>query len=32
MKLRMNVKGIDCCGNNILFYNGKFAQVYEVSQ
>ena len=32
MKLRMNVKGIDCCGNKILFYNGKFAQVYEVSQ
>ena len=28
----MNIKGIDCCGNNILFYNGKFAQVYQVSQ
>lgn len=32
MKLRMNIKGIDCCGSNILFYNGKFAQIYEVSQ
>lgn len=32
MALRMNIKGIDCCGSNILFYNGKFAQVYEVSQ
>ena len=28
----MNIKGIDCCGNHILFYNGKFAQIYEVSQ
>ncbi len=25
MSLGMNIKGIDCCGNNILFYNGKFA-------
>lgn len=32
MTLGMNIKGIDCCGNHILFYNGKFAQVYEVSQ
>ena len=32
MTLGMNIKGIDCCGNHILFYNGKFAQIYEVSQ
>jgi hypothetical protein len=32
MTLGMNIKGIDCSGNHILFYNGKFAQIYEVSQ
>jgi len=32
MTLGMNIKGIDCCGNHILFYNGKFAQVYQVNQ
>lgn len=32
MTLGMNIKGIDCCGNHILFYNGKFAQIYEVNQ
>lgn len=31
MTLGINIKGIDCCGNHILFYNGKFAQIYEVS-
>jgi hypothetical protein len=25
MTLGMNIKGIDCCGKHILFYNGKFA-------
>ena len=32
MTLGMNIKGIDCCGPNILFYNGKSVQIYEVSQ
>lgn len=32
MTLGMNIKGIDCCDNHILFYNGKFAQIYNVSQ
>lgn len=31
MTLGINIKGIDCCGNHILFYNGKYAQIYEVS-
>ena len=30
MTLGMNIKGIDCCKNNTLFWNGKFAQIYEV--
>jgi len=30
MTLGMNIKGIDCCGNNTLFWNGKFAQLYDV--
>jgi hypothetical protein len=25
MTLGMNIKGIDCCGNNTLFWNGKYA-------
>lgn len=29
MTLGMNIRGIDCCGNHVLFWNGKFAQVYE---
>jgi len=32
MTLGINIKGIDCCGNHILFYNGKLCQIYEVSQ
>lgn len=24
MTLGMNIKGIDCCNNQILFYNGKY--------
>lgn len=30
MTLGMNIKGIDCCGQHTLFWNGKFAQVYDV--
>jgi hypothetical protein len=30
MTLGMNIKGIDCCGVNTLFWNGKFAQLYDV--
>ena len=30
MELGMNIKGIDCCGMHVLFWNGKFAQIYEV--
>lgn len=25
MTLGMNIKGIDCCGNHTLFWNGKYA-------
>ena len=25
MTLGMNIKGIDCCGSNTLFWNGKYA-------
>lgn len=32
MTLGINIKGIDCCDNHILFYNGKICQIYEVSQ
>jgi len=30
MTLGMNIKGIDCCGNHTLFWNGKYAQLYDV--
>ena len=30
MTLGMNIKGIDCCGQHTLFWNGKFVQVYDV--
>lgn len=30
MTLGMNIKGIDCCGQHCLFWNGKFAQIYDV--
>ena len=30
MSLGMNIKGIDCCGSHTLFWNGKFAQLYDV--
>jgi hypothetical protein len=30
MTLGMNIKGIDCCKNHNLFWNGKYAQIYEV--
>lgn len=30
MTLGMNIKGIDCCKNKTLFWNGKFAQIYDV--
>ena len=30
MTLGMNIKGIDCCKNFTMFWNGKFAQIYEV--
>lgn len=30
MTLGMNIKGIDCCGSHTLFWNGKFAQLYDV--
>jgi hypothetical protein len=30
MTLGMNIKGLDCCGNLTLFWNGKYAQLYEV--
>lgn len=30
MTLGMNIKGIDCCGTHTLFWNGKFAQLYDV--
>lgn len=30
MTLGMNIKGIDCCKSNTLFWNGKFAQIYKV--
>jgi hypothetical protein len=31
MTLGMNIKGIDCCGQHTLFWNGKFLQVYDVN-
>lgn len=31
MTLRMNIKGIDCCGAHTLFWNGKAVQIYEVN-
>lgn len=31
MTLGMNIKGIDCCGQHTLFWNGKFMQVYDVN-
>jgi hypothetical protein len=31
MTLKMNIKGIDCCGQHVLFWNGKAAQIYEVN-
>ena len=30
MTLGMNIKGLDTCNNNVLFWNGKYAQIYEV--
>lgn len=30
MTLGMNIKGIDCCKSKTLFWNGKFAQIYDV--
>ena len=30
MTLGMNIKGIDVFGNFTLFWNGKYAQIYEV--
>ena len=30
MTLGMNIKGIDCSKNAILFWNGKHAQIYEL--
>ena len=30
MTLGMNIKGIDCCENHTLFWNGKYAQLYDV--
>jgi intraflagellar transport protein 140 len=30
MTLGMNIKGLDSCGSNVLFWNGKYAQIYEV--
>jgi hypothetical protein len=30
MTLGMNIKGIDCCNNHTLFWNGKYAQLYDV--
>ena len=30
MTLSLNIRGIDCCGQHTLFWNGKFAQVYDV--
>jgi intraflagellar transport protein 140 len=30
MTLGMNIKGIDCCKSYTLFWNGKFAQIYDV--
>ena len=31
MELGMNIRGIDCCDLHVLFWNGKFAQVYEIN-
>ena len=31
MTLRMNIKGIDCCGLYTMFWNGKAVQIYEVN-
>jgi hypothetical protein len=30
MTLGMNIKGIDCSENHTLFWNGKYAQLYDV--
>ncbi len=30
MTLGMNIMGLDTYGNNCLFWNGKYAQIYEV--
>jgi len=30
MTLGMNIKGIDCSDNHTLFWNGKYAQLYDV--
>lgn len=28
MTLKMNIKGIDCCGVHTMFWNGKAVQIY----
>lgn len=30
MTLGMNIKGIDCSESHALFWNGKYAQLYDV--
>ena len=30
MTLGINIKGIDCSKNSVLFWNGKYAQIYEI--
>ena len=30
MTLGMNIKGLDICKSHCLFWNGKYAQIYEV--
>ena len=31
MSLGMNIKGIDSCGSHVLFWNGKFCQIYDIN-
>ena len=31
MSLGMNIKGVDSCGYHVLFWNGKFCQIYDIN-
>lgn len=32
IKLKMSIKGIDCNDTHAIFWNGKFAQLYDINQ